>query len=76
MSKNELAWQLQDNTVQRFYLTLDLGFWRMTIIRIEDNIFKIQMIWKDYLQTSFDKPFPYFWVIYYLSFLLFIWIFL
>jgi hypothetical protein len=26
MSKSELAWQLQDNAVQKFYLTLDLGF--------------------------------------------------
>jgi hypothetical protein len=40
MSKSELAWQLQDNAVQRFYLTLDLGFWRMTIVRIEDNVLK------------------------------------
>jgi hypothetical protein len=60
----------------RFYLTMDLGFWRMTIVRIEDNVLKIQMIWKDYLQTSFDKPFLYFWVICYLSFLLTIWILL
>jgi hypothetical protein len=40
MSKNELAWLLQDNAVQRFHLTLDLGFWRMTIVRIEDNVLK------------------------------------
>jgi hypothetical protein len=53
MSKNKLAWQLQDNAVQRFYLTLDLGFWRMTIVQIEDNVLKIQMIWKDYLKTNF-----------------------
>jgi hypothetical protein len=40
MSKGELAWQLQDNAVRRFYLTMYLGFWRITIVWIEDNVLK------------------------------------
>jgi hypothetical protein len=72
MSKNELAWQLQDNTVRRFYLTLDLGFWRMTILRIEDNVLKSERFEKITCKLIFINPFPYFWVICYLSFLLLI----
>jgi uncharacterized membrane protein len=37
---SELAWQLRDNAVQRFCLTLDLGFWRIVIVRIEDNVLR------------------------------------
>jgi hypothetical protein len=76
MSKNELAWQLQDNAVWRFYLTLDLGFWGMTIVRIEDNVLKSKWFEKITCKLIFDKPFTYFWVICYLSSLLIIWIFL
>jgi hypothetical protein len=32
MSKNELVWQLQDNAVQRFYLTVDLGFFGVSML--------------------------------------------
>jgi hypothetical protein len=50
MSKNEHAWQLQDNAVQKFYLTLDLEFWRFTIVLIEDNVWKFKWFEKHYLQ--------------------------
>jgi hypothetical protein len=40
MRKSELAWQLQDNAVWRSYLTLDLWFWSITIVQIEDNVLK------------------------------------
>jgi hypothetical protein len=76
MSKSELAWQLQDNAVRRFYLTLDLGFWRITIVWIEDNVLKSKWFEKITCKNSFGKPFTCSWVICYLSLLLIIWIFL
>jgi hypothetical protein len=74
MSKSELAWQLQDNAVRRFYLTLDLGFGRITIVWIEDNVLKSKWFEKIACNNSFDKPFPCVWVICCLNFLLIIWI--
>ena len=40
MSKNELAWKLQDSAIRRFYLTLDLGFGKYHHCPIEGNVVK------------------------------------